>query len=161
MLETQVLNALGERTVQRIQNFFSQFFALNRWIHFDNDLPDHEVVILFLHFLIRYWPHREYGRFFQNDRFVVINCSLFKNVEMLCEYAHSSTNRMLEKMIPILEYFSQKEICLTSYEERKMAQSYFTSTIPEGFENVTFIIDATPLSIQNQRSVASSEENGV
>jgi hypothetical protein len=64
MLETQVLNALGERTVQRIQNFFSQFFAVNRWIHFDNDLPDHEVVILFLHFLIRYWPHREYGRFF-------------------------------------------------------------------------------------------------
>jgi hypothetical protein len=99
--------------------------------------------------------------FFQNDRFVVINCSLFKNVEMLCEYAHSSTNRMLEKMIPILEHFSQKEICLTSYEERKMAQSHFTSTIPEGFENVTFIIDATPLPIQHQRSDASSRENGV
>jgi hypothetical protein len=114
---------------------------VNRWIHFDNGLPDHEFLILFLHFLILYWPHREY--------------------EMLCEYAHSITNRMLEKMIPILEYFSQKEICLTSYEERKMAQSYFTSTIPEGFENVTFIIDATPLPIQHQRGDASSEENGV
>jgi hypothetical protein len=68
---------------------------------------------------------------------------------------------MLEKMISILQHFSQKEICLTSYEERKMVQSHFTSTIPEGFENVTFIIYATLLPIQHQRGDASSGENGV
>jgi hypothetical protein len=64
MLETKVLNALGDRTVPPVQSFFSQIFATNRWIHFDNDFTEHEFVILLLHFLVRYWPHRDYGRFF-------------------------------------------------------------------------------------------------
>lgn len=68
---------------------------------------------------------------------------------------------MLEKMIPILEHFSQKEVCFTSYEERRKALTLFSSTIPEGPENVTFIVDTTPLPIQHHRNDAKSGENGV
>jgi hypothetical protein len=64
IIKTHVVNALGERVLERIQSFFAQVFAENRWIRFDNDVPDNEIVILFLHFLVRYWPQREYGLFF-------------------------------------------------------------------------------------------------
>jgi hypothetical protein len=46
--------------------------------------------------------------------------------------------------MPFLPHFSKFLICWTSYEARKEAQRHFPSTIPEGMENVTLIVDATP-----------------
>jgi hypothetical protein len=63
ILESHVYAALGKKVVLRVQNFFSKLFAQNRWIRFDDALPDNEVVILLLHFLVRYWPEREYGKY--------------------------------------------------------------------------------------------------
>jgi hypothetical protein len=80
---------------------------------------------------------------------------------MLCEYGHSSINRVLEKIIPLLEYFSEKEIYFTSFEERIAAQQYFPSTILEEFKNVTLIVDTTPLPIQHHRNDPTSGQNGV
>jgi hypothetical protein len=63
ILEFHVLSAVGSQVLTKVQNFFAKIFAQNRWIRFDGQLPDNEIVILFLHFLVRYWPEREY-RFF-------------------------------------------------------------------------------------------------
>jgi hypothetical protein len=63
ILESHALSAVGSQVLTKVQNFFSKFFAQNRWIRFDGQLPDNEVIILFLYFLVRYWPEREYGIF--------------------------------------------------------------------------------------------------
>jgi hypothetical protein len=49
ILESHVLSAVGPQVLTKVQNFFSKIFAQNRWIRFDGQLPDNEVVILFLH----------------------------------------------------------------------------------------------------------------
>jgi hypothetical protein len=63
ILEAHVFSAIGSQTVTIVKSFFTQLFPQNRWIRFDANLADHEVIILFLHFLVRYWPEREYGTF--------------------------------------------------------------------------------------------------
>jgi hypothetical protein len=161
ILESHVLSAVGPQVLTKVQNFFSKIFAQNRWIRFDGQLPDNEVVILFLHFLVRYWPKREYGIFSFNFCIFIIEVSHSENSELVTGYPRSSMNRLLEKIMPLLPHFSKFLICWTSYEARKEAQRHFPSTIPEGMENVTLIVDATPLPIQHCRNDTKDGEEGV
>jgi hypothetical protein len=111
--------------------------------------------------LVRYWPEREYGIFsFQFYNFI-IEVSHSKDLELVTGYPRSSMNRLLEKIILLLPHFSKFLICWTSYEARKEAQKHFPSTIPEGMDNVTLIVDATPLPIQHCRSDIKEGEEGV
>jgi hypothetical protein len=64
----------------------------------------------------------------------------FNSSEIICDYNHSNVNRVLEKMIPLLRYFSEVEVKWSSYEERLERQRYFPSKIPEELKNVTLIV---------------------
>jgi hypothetical protein len=92
ILESHVLSAVGPQVLTKVQNFFSKIFAQNRWIRFDGQLPDNEVVILFLHFLVRYWPEREYGIFSFNF------CIFIIETNCLCSILRQSLNHL--KIIP-------------------------------------------------------------
>jgi len=75
-----------------------------------------------------------------------------KSLEIICDYSHSNINRILEKTIPLLEYFSEFEVKWSSYEELLERHKYFPSKIPEELNNVTLIVDSAPLPIQHRRS---------
>jgi hypothetical protein len=122
ILEAHVFSAIGSQTVTIVKSFFSQLFARNRWIRFDANLSDHKVVILFLDFLVRYWPEREY--------------------ELVTGYPRLSFNRLLEKFIPLLQHFYRYEVCWGTFEIRYKRREYFSSTLPSGMKNVTLIVDA-------------------
>jgi hypothetical protein len=78
ILESHVVSAVGPQVLTRVQNFFSKIFAQNCWIRFDGQLPDNEIVILFLHFFVRYWPERENGIFFSIFVFSLLKFLILK-----------------------------------------------------------------------------------
>jgi hypothetical protein len=68
---------------------------------------------------------------------------------------------LLEKIIPLLQYFSRYEVCWSTFEIREKRREYFSSTLPSGMENVTLIVDATPIPIQHRRNDAKQGDEGV
>jgi hypothetical protein len=67
----------------------------------------------------------------------------------------------LEKIIPLLPHFTKYEVTWTNYEERKSARKYFPSKIPENMEDVTLVVDATPLPIQRCRNDIAEGSEGI
>jgi hypothetical protein len=62
ILESHVYAALGKKVVLKVQSFFQNFLPKIDGFASISALPDNEVIILLLHFLVRYWPKREYGK---------------------------------------------------------------------------------------------------
>jgi hypothetical protein len=80
------------------KSFSKLFLIIDHQIRFNGQPPDNEVVILFLHLSVRYWPVREYGIF--SFCIFIIEVSHSKNSELVTGYPRSSMNHWLEKIIP-------------------------------------------------------------
>jgi len=66
-LKKHIYAVISQKVVEKIHDFFIKLFATNRWIRFDDVLLNEEAVIFLLHFLVRYWPEREYVTQMQVD----------------------------------------------------------------------------------------------
>jgi hypothetical protein len=109
--------------LKKVRDYFVQTFERNKRICFDLDISCHNAATLFLHWLIKYWPEREY--------------------ELNCNYSHSNFDRLLKLSVPLLDLFSNNEIKFGSLQERINNRKYFHKMIPEELKEVTLIADTT------------------
>jgi hypothetical protein len=64
ILQKHVDRVLPPPVQKKVRDYFVQTFERNKRICFDLDISYRNATTLFLHWLIKYWPEREYGELF-------------------------------------------------------------------------------------------------
>lgn len=82
-------------------------------------------------------------------------------IEFYCGYSHSSFNRFLDKMIPLLDAFSNTEINMQDYESRVQSRNYLLVPLPSEFRDATLIIDATKIKVKKNKGDQYRGREGV
>lgn len=82
-------------------------------------------------------------------------------LESLFGYPQSDMHRLIQKFIPFLSHFTTREIKISSFADRLQAQHSFQEKQQIDPEDITILLDATPILIDVRQDEPLSGDNGV